>query len=179
MSERCRDGQRRLLASDGRGVSVAADSLDERGALKLRVMTMIERRIAKCAIILIALAACSSRSLAQDESALDLPQGYIRTGVTEICVSVEDVAAITVVNEKALLVYGEDNVYLNVLDDSCVDLSREVKRIEYLTKDSEVCRDDLIKIVGGEAGELLGSCRLGDFEALLKTQAGPAHNVSN
>jgi hypothetical protein len=89
---------------------------------------------------------------------------------------VERVGAVSALDETALLVSGDGAQFINALNEPCRGARDSRYRIAYATSDSSLCKNDVITLVDIETGQNIRTCRLADFEVVLKTRSGPEHN---
>lgn len=126
-------------------------------------------------IILIAslLAGCATAtSEPVNESAAARLAGLQRTGDKQTCLSLAQIGQITAVDEKTLLIRsGANNWYVSDLSTRCRGVVSSGNRIEYTTSLSQLCRNDILRIVDNANGFLSGSCGMGSFERLAQKPA--------
>lgn len=93
--------------------------------------------------------------------------GLQRTGEKQTCLSLAVINEITAVDEKTLLIRsGANNWYVSDLGSRCRGVVNQGNRIEYTTSLSQLCRNDILRIVDNANGFLTGSCGMGSFERL-------------
>jgi len=115
----------------------------------------------------LAVACASTREAPVNERAAEILEGLEPTGETRICVPIRQVSTITGVTEDQLLVrLGLNDYYLNEPNTACSGVTRINARIEYTTSQSQICRNDIIRVVENQTGILFGSCAFGTFEAM-------------
>lgn len=92
---------------------------------------------------------------------------YEKTGESVSCLSLPSVKDTDPLDDQAIMfeVRGGD-VYLNELRGVCAGLGLN-KRFSYKTTQNRICRGDIIT-VSDPVGNSIGSCSLGEFEALTK-----------
>ncbi len=119
----------------------------------------------------LALAGCASAPQAEEvnRAAANTLAQYERTGETTTCLSIVDITTIRPVTETTFLmrVRGGD-YYVNDVSGRCNGATRSFSRIEYTTSLSQLCRNELIRIVDNTTGFQLGGCGLGAYEKLKK-----------
>lgn len=107
-----------------------------------------------------------------NESAAARLAGLQRTGDKQTCLSLAQVGQITAVDEKTLLIRsGANNWYVSDLATRCRGVVSSGNRIEYTTSLSQLCRNDILRIVDNVNGFLTGSCGMGSFERLAEKPA--------
>lgn len=90
-----------------------------------------------------------------------------RTGDKQTCLNLTLINEITAVDEKTLLIRsGANNWYVSDLARRCNGVVSRGNRIEYTTSLSQLCRNDILRIVDNTNGFLTGSCGMGSFERL-------------
>lgn len=90
-----------------------------------------------------------------------------RTGEVKTCLGIPQINEITAVDEKTLLIRaGADTWYVSDLKTRCRGVVSRGNRIEYTTSLSQLCRNDILRIVDNGGGFQTGSCGMGSFERL-------------
>ncbi len=98
--------------------------------------------------------------------------GLERTGEKDNCLSLARISEITAVDEKTLLIRsGAGNWYVSDLPRRCGGAVSGGNRIEYTTSLTQLCRNDILRIVDNANGFLAGSCGMGSFERLVEKPA--------
>ncbi|HBK90043.1 MAG TPA: hypothetical protein DDZ68_00080 [Parvularcula sp.] len=120
--------------------------------------------------VLFALAAAGCATTAGEpvnEGAAARLAGLQRTGEVKTCLNLTLLNEITAVDEKTLLIRsGANNWYVSDLKTRCRGVVGRGARIEYSTSLSQLCRNDILRIVDNTNGFLTGSCGMGSFERL-------------
>jgi len=94
---------------------------------------------------------------------------YERTGDVQSCIGLRQISSIDAVDENTLLIKsGVNDYYVNDVKGRCHGATRNSTRFEYTTSISQLCRNDILKIVDNGGGFLVGSCGVGSFEKLEK-----------
>ncbi len=107
-----------------------------------------------------------------NESAAAKLAEFDRTGEVTSCLNVTQVASIEAVDEKTLLIRsGVSNYYVSDLSSRCSGATRGSTRFEYTTSTSQLCRNQIVRIVDNGGGFMVGSCGMGSFEKLTKKPA--------
>ncbi len=107
-----------------------------------------------------------------DEAAAAKLAEYDRTGEMTTCLNITQIASIKAVDEKTLLIRsGVNDYYVSDLPGRCNGATRNSTRFEYTTSTSQLCRNEIIRIVDNSQGFLAGSCGMGSFEKLAKKAA--------
>jgi len=102
-----------------------------------------------------------------NESAAKRLAGFERTGDKQNCLSLAVINEITAVDEKTLLIRsGANNWYVSDLATRCRGVVNQANRLEYTTSLTQLCRNDILRIVDNVNGFLTGSCGMGSFERL-------------
>ena len=106
-------------------------------------------------------------SAAAGDYGAEVLANYEKTGESVACLSLPSVRDTDPLDDQAIMfeVYGGE-VYLNELNGVCAGLGRN-KRFSYKTTQNRVCSGDIIT-VSDPVGNPIGSCSLGEFEALSK-----------
>ena len=107
-----------------------------------------------------------------NDSAAARLAGLQRTGDKQNCLNLGLINEITAVDEKTLLIRsGANNWYVSDLSTRCRGVVSRGNRIEYATSLSQLCRNDILRIVDNPNGFLTGSCGMGSFERLAEKPA--------
>lgn len=126
-------------------------------------------------LILAALAAAGCATTAGEpvnEGAAARLASLQRTGDKQTCLNLTLLNEITAVDERTLLIRsGANNWYVSDLGARCRGVVGRGNRIEYTTSQSQLCRNDILRIVDNANGFLTGSCGMGSFERLEKPPA--------
>ncbi|MEZ5921603.1 MAG: DUF6491 family protein [Parvularculaceae bacterium] len=100
---------------------------------------------------------------------------YEPTGETTSCLSIPSISQMTAVDERTLLVrVGVSTYYVNKLSGRCSGATRVNNRLQYTTSLSQLCRNDILKVVDNSTGIFSGSCGVGSFEKLTLKPADDA-----
>lgn len=104
---------------------------------------------------------------ADHKGSADPLAGYEKTGEVVRCLPLTQVRDSDAIDDTALLfeTRGGD-MYLNELRGQCIGLGRH-DRYSYKTTQNQVCAGDIIT-VADSVGNSIGSCGLGEFEALAE-----------
>jgi hypothetical protein len=115
-----------------------------------------------------ALAACAGAPKEEvDRSAAEKLAQFERTGETTACIGLRQISQITPVTESTFLVrVGAGDYYANDVSGRCNGATRNSTRLEYSTTLSELCRNELIRVIDNATGVQVGGCGLGSFEKL-------------
>jgi hypothetical protein len=104
-----------------------------------------------------------------NEEAAEKLASFERTGEVTTCLSVSRITSITAVDERTLLIRsGVNDYYVSDLSGDCNGATRGSNRFEYSTSTSQLCRNEIIRVVDNTGGFLAGSCGMGSFEKLAK-----------
>lgn len=119
---------------------------------------------------LIAAASCATAPVEEiNESAAATLAKYERTGEVVQCLNLRSISSIQPVTETTFLVrVGAGDYYVNDVSGRCNAAPRISTRLEYETTLSQLCRNELIRVVDNTTGAVLGGCGLGSFEKLEK-----------
>lgn len=92
---------------------------------------------------------------------------FDRTGEERTCLSLRAVNRITPLDERNFLVrVGVSDYYLNETNGRCGGADSTFNRLQYTTSLSQLCRNEIIRVVDNSTGFTVGSCSLGSFERL-------------
>ena len=120
---------------------------------------------------LLALSACATAETAEhqvSEKAAKRLAEFDRTGEMTTCLNVSRINSITALDEYNFLVrVGANDYYLNEVS-RCSGADRAFNRIQYEMSGSQLCRNQIIRIVDNSGGFTVGSCGLGSFEHLTE-----------
>ena len=95
--------------------------------------------------------------------------GFERTGETRNCLSLSRIDQIKPLDDHYFLVrVGVNDYYLNEVRGRCTGAGRFSNRLQYTTSLSQLCRNEIIRVVDNTSGFTVGSCGLGSFERLEK-----------
>lgn len=125
-------------------------------------------RLLACAAI--TFAGCATAPAEQvNKAAAKTFAKYERTGEKTSCLSIAQISSIRPVTETTFLVRtNASDFYANDVSGRCNGATRNSSRIEYTTSLSQLCRNELIRVVDNTSGFELGGCGLGSFEKLKK-----------
>ncbi len=120
---------------------------------------------------LIAIAACSALTMgAWSANAGDAPAGYQKTGETEYCLSLTRVQNIKALGNKQFLVKARGgDVWLNETNGKCSGAEKGYNRLQYTTPTNSLCKGQIVRVVDNTSDFTVGSCSLGRFVKLEKT----------
>lgn len=121
------------------------------------------------AITALAVAGCATAAEPPEAAgkAAERLAGYERTGKSVSCLGLASIRSIDALDDWRLLVHARNgDVYLNETKGRCSGAARPNTRIEYATSLSQLCRNQIIRIVDNGTNMMNGSCGLGDFERL-------------
>ena len=93
---------------------------------------------------------------------------YEKTGETVSCLGLSQVRDSDPLDDYAILFEASGKMYLNELSGRCNRLGRE-RRFSYRTPQNRICKGDIITVIDS-IGVTLGSCSLGEFQALSKIE---------
>lgn len=115
-----------------------------------------------------ALVACANAPKEEvNENAAEKLAQFERTGEVTSCIGLRQISQITPVTESTFLVrVGAGDYYANDVSGRCNGATRNSTRLEYATTLSELCRNELIRVVDNATGVQVGGCGLGSFEKL-------------
>ena len=91
---------------------------------------------------------------------------YEKTGDTVSCLGLSQVRDSDPLDDYAILFEASGKTYLNELNGRCNQLGRE-RRFSYRTPQNRICKGDIITVIDS-IGITVGSCSLGEFQALSK-----------
>lgn len=119
----------------------------------------------------LALGACASASTAESktsERAAERLAEFDRTGEVTNCLSTRQINSITALDDYHFLVrVGLNKYYLNEVS-RCSGAASNFNRLQYNLHGSQLCRNEIIRVVDNSSGFTVGSCGLGGFERLTK-----------
>jgi hypothetical protein len=100
-----------------------------------------------------------------------VPKNYHRTGELLTCVPRAQISETKILDKSTILFYMlGGTAYLNELPEPCGPLGPR-RTITYETSLEELCNTDVITVIdAGAAVPTLGSCGLGKFEVLKKSE---------
>lgn len=132
------------------------------------------RKIVKWTAMLAA-AGCATAALEPvDGAAARKLAGFERTGDVSACIGLRSISEISAVDERTLLIRsGVNNYYVSDLKTDCNGATRGSTRFEFSTSQSQLCRNEIIRIVDNGGGFQVGSCGMGSFEKLRKKEPSP------
>ena len=94
------------------------------------------------------------------------------TGETKRCIGSNLIRSIDALDDWHFLVTTTSgDYYLNKVSGRCSGAGSLSNRLQYSTTTGQLCRNEFIEVVENSSGFSLGSCSLGDFEALEKKPA--------
>ncbi len=94
---------------------------------------------------------------------------FERTGDMTTCLNVRRINKIDALDERTFLVtVGLNDYYLNELSRDCNGADSTFNRLQYETSISQLCRNQIMKVVDNSTGFTVGSCGLSSFERLEK-----------
>ena len=92
---------------------------------------------------------------------------YELTGETRNCLPFNTVRQISAATESKFLVRtGANRFYLNETNGVCFGSTRPTATLIYRTSVSQLCNNELIRVVDQNSRITLGTCALGDFQEL-------------
>ena len=115
------------------------------------------------------LASCATtpREERVDEKAAEFLAGFDRTGEIDACVPITRVQQIRPVSESVFLVRtGVNQWRVSDMKGRCTNATRVQKRLEYNLQATQLCRNEIVRIVDNLTGAVQGACSFGDFERL-------------
>ncbi|MCA8888019.1 MAG: hypothetical protein KDA46_04250 [Parvularculaceae bacterium] len=117
---------------------------------------------------LLAAASCASTPVERvNEAAAAKLAEFDRTDDVRSCISSRTINSLTAVDESTLLVrVGVNEYYVNDLTSRCNGATGNSNRFEYTTSTSQLCRNDILRVVDNTGGFLTGSCGVGSFVKL-------------
>lgn len=116
------------------------------------------------------IAACATVAEAEisQEAAEKLAQ-FERTGEKTDCLQLRRIDSIDPLDERHFLVrVGVRQYYLNEVSGGCFGAGDSFNRLQYTTTLTQLCKNEIIKVVDNVNGFTTGSCGLGEFERLEK-----------
>ena len=120
-------------------------------------------------ITLLGLAACATGPVENrvDEAVLAKLNKYEQTGESRTCLSITSLSSIDAVSETKFLVRsGVRTHYLNETNGRCSGATRNGTFLTYTTSNSQLCRNEIIRVVDNLSSATIGSCSLGEFKEL-------------
>jgi len=118
------------------------------------------------------LAACATASTgAMSEKAAAKLAQFDRTGEIKNCLGIRQISSIDALDDRHFLVRAGSQYYLNVTGGRCSNAGRAGYYLQYSTSLSQLCRNEIIRVVDNSSGITAGSCGLGSFERLEKKPA--------
>ncbi|MEL7488913.1 MAG: hypothetical protein AAGJ87_17080, partial [Pseudomonadota bacterium] len=106
----------------------------------------------------------------------DAPLGYARTGAYRDCIKPEANQTISTLDERSLVIRGENTRYLAVVETSCSGAAKAIRYFALPPDTHRLCKGDAVLLVDEETKKAIESCRLATFEILLDRRTQPAHN---
>ena len=104
-----------------------------------------------------------------NKAAAEKLDSFERTGEVVSCIRLARGNSITPVTESTFLIrVGVNNYYVNEVSGRCRGATRSSTRLQYTTSLSQLCRNEIIRVVDNSAGFQTGACGLGSFEKLAK-----------
>ena len=104
-----------------------------------------------------------------------VPEGYERTGEMRNCLSVARIDQIDPITDDVFLIEAGSETYLNEVGGTCNGASRAGSYLQYKVSGGQLCSGQIIFVKdNGGGGFTRGSCGLGQFELLRKTEADSA-----
>ncbi|WP_420797882.1 DUF6491 family protein [Hyphococcus flavus] len=114
-------------------------------------------------------ATASSDEASMSERAAKRLAQFELTGESRNCLSTTQIRSITPLDDKHFLISGTGGrYYLNEVSGRCYGASRSANRIQYTTSTGQLCRNQIISVVGNTSGIFGGSCGLSDFQELRR-----------
>jgi len=105
---------------------------------------------------------------ADQKGSADPLAGYEKTGEAVRCLPLTQVRDSDPIDDSAMLFeVRSGQMYLNELRGKCIGLKRN-DRYSYKTTQNQICEGDIITISNHAGTVQLGSCGLGEFEALAE-----------
>ena len=105
---------------------------------------------------------------ADHKGSADPLAGYEKTGEVVRCLPLTQVRDSDPIDDNAMLFeVRSGGMYLNELRGKCIGLKRN-DRYSYKTTQNQICAGDIITISNRAGTVQLGSCGLGEFEALAE-----------
>lgn len=122
---------------------------------------------------MLAAASCASTPVERvNEAAAAKLAEFDRTDDVRSCINSRNINSMTAVDERTLLVrVGVNEYYVNDLSGRCSGATRNSNRFEYTTSTSQLCRNDILRVVDNTGGFVAGSCGVGSF---VKLEPKPA-----
>jgi hypothetical protein len=113
-------------------------------------------------------AGCATASSPElSEKAAERLADFKPTGETRSCLPLTHIRTIDALDDSHFLVETRNgDYYLNVVSGRCSSASRPGYFIEYSVSGSTLCRNEIVRVIDNTAGMTVGSCGLGDFQAL-------------
>ena len=103
----------------------------------------------------------------QNDRLVAMLENYEETGETRACLSIPTIRSIKGVNERKLLVrIGIDDYWVTTPNGKCNGITRVNNRIEYSTTLTQLCQNDILRIVDNLTGQFAGGCGVGKFRKL-------------
>lgn len=101
------------------------------------------------------------------ERAAERLAGFDATGETRTCLSTAQIRTIEALDARHFLVEVRGGqYYLNKTTGRCSGAGRGGNRLQYAISNSQLCRNQIIRVVDNSDGFTVGSCGLGSFETL-------------
>lgn len=92
---------------------------------------------------------------------------FERTGEKVRCIALRSVSQIEPLTDDLFLVRaGVSDYYLNVMKGTCNGAASAFNRLEYRTSLSQLCANEIARVVDNSGGFTQGSCAFGEFERL-------------
>ena len=92
---------------------------------------------------------------------------FEKTGEVRNCLNLRSISQIDPLDDKNFLVrVGVNDYYLNKVKSRCRGAGRAFNRLQYTTSLSQLCSNEIIRVVDNSSGFTVGSCGLGKFHRL-------------
>lgn len=117
------------------------------------------------------LAGCATQQPISDEEIAEAIPDYARTGETQSCVSLTRLDHIRpVTDELWLFEMRNGDMYLNQVSRGCNQAASSFTYLQYETAGSQLCRNEIVRVVQQTTDINAGSCGLNDFERLTPVE---------
>lgn len=129
----------------------------------------MKKNLLLAAVLAVAGAGCATAASEPEMSAKAAEKlaAFNPTGETKSCLSLTQIRSIDAVDDSHFLITTRNgDHYLNTVSNRCSSASNAGYHIEYSLSGSQLCRNEIIRVVDSSSGMTAGSCGLSDFEKL-------------
>ncbi|MEM8770730.1 MAG: DUF6491 family protein [Pseudomonadota bacterium] len=119
-----------------------------------------------------AIAACATErdSEVSEKAAAELAK-YEATGETRACLQLRAIDSIKAIDDRHLLIeMRSGDLYLNKTNGRCTGATDIGTRLQYQTSLSQLCQNEIVRVVDNLTGIERGGCGLNEFEAVQEKE---------